>query len=59
MITTEFTFDLATTELRKDLVDNAIKVMGNSLCDLVSSFSHCHAITAIDDYQHGSNWKTA
>ncbi len=59
MITTQFTFGLAETGFRKDLIENAIKVVGNKLCDLVSSFSHTHSITAIEDYQEGSKWKTA
>lgn len=59
MITTEFTFGLAETGFRKDLIDNAIKVVGNNLSDLVSSFTHTHSIIAIENYQEGSNWKTA
>ena len=57
LITAEFTFDLAEAGFRKDLIDNAIGVVGNSLRQQVSSFTHFRSINVIEEYQDGSDWK--
>lgn len=56
LITAEFTFDLAEVGFRKDLIDNAIGVVGNSLCQQASSFTHFRSINVIEEYQDGSDW---
>jgi alkylation response protein AidB-like acyl-CoA dehydrogenase len=57
LITTEFSLELLETGFRKDLVDNTIKVVGNNLVELVSSFSQSQHIDIVEDYQEGSDWK--
>ncbi len=56
LITAEFTFDLAEAGFRKDLIDNAIGVLGNTLRQQVSSFNQFRSITVIEEYQDGSDW---
>jgi len=56
LITAEFTFDLAEVGFRKDLIDNAIVVIGNSISQQVSSFTHFRSINVIEEYQDGSDW---
>jgi alkylation response protein AidB-like acyl-CoA dehydrogenase len=56
LITAEFTFDLVEVGFRKDLIDNAIGVVGNSLRQQVSSFTHFRSINVIEEYQDGSDW---
>jgi hypothetical protein len=57
LITTEFTYDLIEAGFRKDLVDNAIKVVGHNLSELLSSFGQPCSSSVIEDYQEGSDWK--
>ncbi|MFT5726997.1 MAG: alkylation response protein AidB-like acyl-CoA dehydrogenase [Desulforhopalus sp.] len=56
LITAEFTFDLAEAGFRKDLIDNAIAVIGNSIREQVASFTNFRSINVIEEYQDGSNW---
>lgn len=57
LITTEFTYDLIEAGFRKDLIDNAIKVVGHSLSELLSSFGQPCSSSVVEDYQEGSDWK--
>jgi hypothetical protein len=56
LITAEFTFDLAEAGFRKDLIDNAIAVIGNTIREQVASFTNFRSINVIEEYQDGSNW---
>ncbi|MFW2365144.1 MAG: acyl-CoA dehydrogenase family protein [Desulforhopalus sp.] len=56
LVTAEFTLDLAEVGFRKDLIDNAIGVVGNSLRQQTSAFSNFRSIKVIEDYLDGSDW---
>lgn len=56
LITAEFTFDLAEAGFRKDLIDNAMGIIGNSIRQQVASFTNFRSINVIKEYQDGSNW---
>ena len=57
LITTEFVLDLSAAGFRADLVENAIRVVGNTLAELVSSVSDLQPIHVIEEYRDGSDWK--
>lgn len=59
LITAEFTLDLSDAGFRKDLVDNAIQVVGNSIAEQVSSVSQFQPVHVIEDYHAGGGWKSA
>jgi hypothetical protein len=59
LITTEFALDLMDAGFRSDLVDNAILVVGNTIAEQVSSVTQPGLIDVIEDYQDGSDWKSA
>lgn len=59
LITTEFALDLLETGFRKDLVDNALRVVGNTLAELVPSVTQLRQVNVIEEYRGESDWKVS
>ena len=57
LIAADFTFNLYETDFHKDLVDNALEVVGNELTSMISSLKHSRVVSVIENYRENSDWK--
>jgi uncharacterized protein YjgD (DUF1641 family) len=57
LITADFTFNLYETDFQKDLVDNALEVMGNELAMMISSLKQSRVVSVVENYSENSDWK--
>ena len=57
LITADFTFKLYETDFHKDLVDNALEVIGNELTSMLSSLKQSRLVGVVENYSENSDWK--
>jgi alkylation response protein AidB-like acyl-CoA dehydrogenase len=57
LITANFTFSLYETDFHKDLVDNALEVIGNELASMISSLKYSRLVSVVENYSENSDWK--
>lgn len=57
LITANFTYDLYETGFRKDLVDNALEVIGNDLAVTMRSLTHSGLVGVVENYNENGDWK--
>lgn len=57
LIAASFTFDLYETDFRKELVDNALEVIGNELAAKINSLKHSRLVSVVKNYSENSDWK--
>jgi alkylation response protein AidB-like acyl-CoA dehydrogenase len=57
LITTGFVLELLEAGFRKDLVNNAIQVVGNTIAELVANLPGRQSINVIEDYLEQGDWK--
>lgn len=57
LITADFVIDLYDTGFRKDLVDNALQVIGNDIVTQMPALTHFRQISVVEEYSENSDWK--
>lgn len=57
LIAAEFTFELGKTGFHKELIDNALMVIGNDLAAQMPSLAKTRLTIVVEDYQENSDWK--